>query len=167
MIKYLIWFIMGRQIKIINSNTFHLSDFQKYLLFVGEKMYLLRFILWSEEWVSCVWLFATPWTVAHRLLCPWGSPGNTGMSCHALLQGNVLIQWSNPRLLCLLHWQVGSLPLAAPGKPMCMCVCVCVYIYIYISSPIYLLMDTSWFLPYLGNCKLWFNEYWDVCIFLK
>ena len=26
-------------------------------------------------------------------------------------------QGSNLRLLCLLHWQVGSLPLAPPGKP--------------------------------------------------
>ena len=38
--------------------------------------------------VSHVWLFATPWTIAHRLLCPWDSPGrNTGVGCHALLQG--------------------------------------------------------------------------------
>ena len=36
---------------------------------------------------------------------------NTGMSYHALLQG------SNPHLLCLLYWQVGSLSLASPGKP--------------------------------------------------
>ena len=29
-----------------------------------------------------------PWTQAARLLCPWGSPGkNTGVGCHALLQG--------------------------------------------------------------------------------
>ena len=37
---------------------------------------------------SCVQLLATPWTVAARLLCPWDSPGkNTGVGCHALLQG--------------------------------------------------------------------------------
>ena len=36
---------------------------------------------------SVVYNSATPWTVAHRLLCPWGSPGkNTGMGCHFLLQ---------------------------------------------------------------------------------
>ena len=52
-----------------------------------------------------------------RLLCPWGSPGrNTGVGCHALLQGIFPTQGSNPDLLCLLHWQVGSLPLAPPGK---------------------------------------------------
>ena len=50
-----------------------------------------------------------------RLLCLWDSPGeNTGVGCHALLQGVFLTQGSNPRLLCLLHWQVGSLPLVPP-----------------------------------------------------
>ena len=42
-----------------------------------------------------------------RLLCSWDSQGNnTGMGCHTL-----------PHNLCLMHWQVGSLPLASPGKP--------------------------------------------------
>ena len=55
------------------------------------------------------------------LFCPWDSPGrNTGMSCHALLQGIFPTQGLNPLLLCLLHWQVGSLPLALPGKPICL-----------------------------------------------
>ena len=35
---------------------------------------------------------------------------NTGAGCHALLQGIFSTQGSNPHLLCLLHWQVGSLP---------------------------------------------------------
>ena len=53
-----------------------------------------------------------------RLLCPWDSPGkNTGGGCHALFQGIFLTQGSNMNLLCLLHWGVGSLPLAPPGKP--------------------------------------------------
>ena len=34
-----------------------------------------------------------------------------------LLQGIFLTQGWNPRLLCLLHWQAGSLPLVLPGKP--------------------------------------------------
>ena len=35
-----------------------------------------------------------------RLLCPWGFPGkNTGVGCHALLQGIFLTQGSNPNLL--------------------------------------------------------------------
>ena len=47
-----------------------------------------------------------------RLLCPWDSPGNTGMGCQAPLQGIFPTQGPNLRLLCLLHWQAGSLPLA-------------------------------------------------------
>ena len=40
------------------------------------------------------------------------------MSCHALLQGIFPTQGSNLSLLYLLHWQVGSLPLEPPGKPI-------------------------------------------------
>ena len=38
--------------------------------------------------LSCVRLFATPWTVLPaRLLCPWDFPGkSTGVACHFLLQ---------------------------------------------------------------------------------
>ena len=43
-----------------------------------------------------------------RILCPWDSPGkNSGVGCHALLQGIFLTQGSNPGLL---HWQADSLP---------------------------------------------------------
>ena len=53
-----------------------------------------------------------------RLLCSWHFTGkNTGAGCHALLQGIFPTQGSNSCLLCLLHWQVGSLPLVPPGKP--------------------------------------------------
>ena len=46
------------------------------------------------------------------------SPGrNTGVGCHALLQGIFPTQGGNSCLLCLLHWQVGSLPLSHPGNP--------------------------------------------------
>ena len=65
--------------------------------------------------LSCVWLFATLWTIPARLLCSWGFPGkNTGVGCHFLLQGNFPTQGSSPHLLCLLHWQADSLPLAPP-----------------------------------------------------
>ena len=43
------------------------------------------------------------------------------MGCHALLQGIFRPRDQNPCLLCLLHWEVGSLPLAPPGKPMVDC----------------------------------------------
>ena len=46
------------------------------------------------------------------------SPGkNTGEGCHTLFQGIFPIQGLKLRLLCLLHWQEDSLPLAPPGKP--------------------------------------------------
>ena len=67
-----------------------------------------------------------------RLLCPWGSPGkDTGVGCHFLLQGIFLTQGSNLRLLCLLHWQVGSLPfsyqlpLKVLSRPTALCLLVC------------------------------------------
>ena len=53
-----------------------------------------------------------------RLLCPWDSPSkNTGVGCHFFLLGIFPTQGSNSCLLCLLHWQVGPLPLAPLGKP--------------------------------------------------
>ena len=48
--------------------------------------------------LSCVGLFATPWTIAARLLCPWDYPGkNIGVGSHSLLQGIFPTQGSNPR----------------------------------------------------------------------
>ena len=56
------------------------------------------------------------------LLCPWDSPGkNTGVGCHVLLQRIFPTQGSNPSLLNLLHWQVGSLPLGPLGKTHRLC----------------------------------------------
>ena len=65
-----------------------------------------------------VWLFATLLTLAHQALLFMGffRQKKTGVCCHFLLQGIFLTQGSNPRLLCLLHWQVDSLPLASSGK---------------------------------------------------
>ena len=53
-----------------------------------------------------------------RLLCPQDSPGkNTGVAAISSSRGS-----SRPRdqtcISCLLHWQVGSLPLVPPGKPL-------------------------------------------------
>ena len=52
------------------------------------------------------------------LLCPWHSPGtDTPVGCHFLLQRISPTQGWNLHLSHLLHWQVGSLPPAPPGKP--------------------------------------------------
>ena len=58
-------------------------------------------------WLSHVWLFATPWTIAIRLLCPWGfsrqeywnglpcsSPGDLfDVRYHSLLDMNLSNLW--------------------------------------------------------------------------
>ena len=64
---------------------------------------IAHFLLYVLSHFSRAQLFATPWTVTSRQ--------NTGVSHHAFLQVIFLTQGSNPRVLCLLHWQAGSLPL--------------------------------------------------------
>ena len=59
--------------------------------------------------------YSPPGSCVHGIL---QARTNTGVGCHFLLQGMLLTQGSNPCLLCLLHWQEGSLPLEPPGKPM-------------------------------------------------
>ena len=67
---------------------------------------------------SSVQLLVTLWAVAHQVPLLMNSPGkNTGVGCHALLQGIFTTQGLNPCLLYLLHWQAGSLSLALAGKP--------------------------------------------------
>ena len=54
-----------------------------------------------------------------RLLYPWDFPGkNTGVGCHFLLQGILLIQGSNPHLLSTVSpvLKTDSLPLVEPGN---------------------------------------------------
>ena len=54
--------------------------------------------------LSYVQLFAAPWTVVHKHLCPWNFPGkNIGAGCHFLLQGILLTQGSNTYLLYLQY----------------------------------------------------------------
>ena len=48
------------------------------------------------------------------------SSKNTGVSCHALLQGIFQTKEWNLRLLHLLHWQAGSLSLAPSRKAYAM-----------------------------------------------
>ena len=58
----------------------------------------------SVQSLSCVWLFATPWTVAHQTPLSMGYPGkNTGVVCHFLLQGIFLTEGSNPSSICRVH----------------------------------------------------------------
>ena len=63
-------------------------------------------------------LYETPRAVARPSplsMSPLDFPGkNTGVGCHFLLQGPCPTQGSN---LCLLHWQVDSLPLSPQVRP--------------------------------------------------
>ena len=60
--------------------------------------------------LSHAWICATPWTVAHQGPLSMGySMQDTGVGCH--FQGIFPTQGLNPCLLCLLHWQMDSLPL--------------------------------------------------------
>ena len=66
---------------------------------------------------SPVQLFVTPWTVACQALLFMGSSRQQyWRGCHALLQGIFPTQALNLCLSHLLHWWVGSLPLAPPGS---------------------------------------------------
>ena len=59
-----------------------------------------------------------PMDRAHQAPLPTVFSGkNTGVGCHAPLQGILPMQGLNPHLLCLLPWQADSLPLVTTGKP--------------------------------------------------
>ena len=74
-----------------------------------------------------------------------GSPA--GSSVHGILQARILVgwhfllqgifpnQWSNLSLICFLHWQVSSLPLAPPGKP-CLILCHLYFLSLYRNTPV-------------------------------
>ena len=89
----------------------------------------LRSRRWRSVFCACVLsyfshvrLFVMLRTVACLAALSMGfSRQETGMGCHLLLQGIFPTQGSNSQLLCLLHWQVGSLPLMPPGKPHVCC----------------------------------------------
>ena len=73
---------------------------------VPSSIYFINVCMLSR--FSHVPLFVTPWTAAHQAPLSMDSPGkNTGVDCHAILQGIFLTQGSNLRLLCLLHWRTG------------------------------------------------------------
>ena len=63
-------------------------------------------------------LFVTPQTVVQQAPLSMEFPGqNTGVRFHFLLQGIFPIKGPNLLLMCLLHWQVDSLPLHHLGSP--------------------------------------------------
>ena len=88
------------------------------VLFCGQNFFWMKVIIAHACVLSCysrVWLSVTPQTAAHHAIHGDSAGKNTGVDCHPL-QGIFLTQGLNIHLLCLLHWQEGSLPLAPPGK---------------------------------------------------
>ena len=83
-----------------------------------------------------------------RLLCLWNSPGkNTGVDCHALLQGIFSTQELSLYLLCLLHWQVDSLLLNHKESLLnSILIVICIYIY-----------DIRLRVKYTGQGQVWIN----------
>ena len=67
---------------------------------------------------SCVRFFATLQTVARQTPLSMDFPDkNTGVDCHAFLQGIFPTQRLNPCLLHLLHGKMSSVLLSYQGNP--------------------------------------------------
>ena len=82
---------------------------------LNDKIVLLFECILSHLILGLV--FAILWIVAHQAPLSLGfSRKKTGVGCHVLFQGIFPIQGSGLCLLCLLHWQVGSLSLVPLGK---------------------------------------------------
>ena len=114
-----------------------------------------------------------------RLPCLWDSSGkNTGVGWHVLLQGIFLTQRLNVHLLCLLHWQAGSLPLAPSGTPQELSYDPAIpHLGIYwekmknliqkdICTPIFIAalftIAKTWKQPTCPSTEDWFKEMWQV-----
>ena len=110
-------------------NMFFFFPPLKYFFFLLEKLLLWNVRITqhykSTMHVCCVLspfsrvqLFATPWTVTTRLLCPWDFPGkNTGVDCHFLLQGIFPTQGWN-QVFCGSRIAWGFFTPEPLGKPL-------------------------------------------------
>ena len=101
------------------------------------------FSLCVHAWLlGCVWLFATACTVAYQVPLSMDSPGkNTGVGCHALLQG---IFWLKDQTRSLaLH--ADSLPSEPPAKPST------------VTSPALFSGETHPSLPVQSHFGVWFS----------
>ena len=84
----------------------HVSDLSYSSVCLASSLIFLYMYVHAKSLQSCptLWPHGPKPT---RLLCPWDSPGkNTGVVCHALLQGIFPTQRSNPCLYvsCIVRW---------------------------------------------------------------
>ena len=78
------------------------------------KLYMICNVISGSVWVlSCVWLFVTPWTVAHQAppSMEFSRQEYSGVGWHFLLQGIFLTQSLNSPSYVIPALQVDSLPL--------------------------------------------------------
>ena len=112
--------------------------------------------------LSCSFMSDSLWShelQATGLLCPWDFPGkNSGVGCHALLQGIFPSQGSNSSLLHLQHWQAGSLPHSHLGSPHTYIHIVVVYSWVVSDS-----FATPWTVAHQVPLFMGFSrqEYWS------
>ena len=87
----------GWSVDLLHSLFAHRQGSIKYLLATSLPLFSSSWLLSPVNlYLSCVcalrrvWLFATPWTVAHQApLYPWDFPGkNTGVGCISSSQGS-------------------------------------------------------------------------------
>ena len=101
------------------AGQFFTSEQQGELLCVYMHMYVLMCLCAKSLWSSpSLWGhvdYISPGSSVHGD-CP---RENNEVDCLALLQRIFLTQGSNLGLLCLLHLQVGFLPVALHSKPIC------------------------------------------------
>ena len=94
---------------------------------------------------SCVQLFVTLWTVALQAPLSMGFSRQEFWSGLPYPPGDLPDRRSNLRLLCLLHWQADSLPLAPPRKPQ-------------LSQSCYFLLFNTVINERMSICPSWPNQ---------
>ena len=97
-----------------NLDSFPLQSHSWFLKTMSQTFFITVLIMHMHvQLLSQVWFFATSWTVVHQTPLSMGfSWQEYGVGCHFLLQGIFPTQGLN---LCLLNWQVDSLPLSYLG----------------------------------------------------
>ena len=93
--------LLETPLRVLNVSLLCCCNLSKNTTWLSAHASPLRVCMLSR--FSHVWLFATPWTVAHQ------APLSMGFSRQEYWSG-LSGPGLNLSLLCLLHWEVGSLP---------------------------------------------------------
>ena len=83
---------------------------------LGKKQLKLRLNCMHAKLLQLCMTLYDPMDCSHQAPLSLGFSKNIAVGCHSLLQRIFPTQGLNLSLLCLLHQQVGSLPLVPPGK---------------------------------------------------